>query len=174
LVKYDYLTPESLICPGDSGSTVFIAADASTGGRELSDLWDFGGSKPGRHCSYSYHMPFGPYALTTSAQPGMAVAADRNPFIRSPRKKPKKISLFNPQGGKKAIRAGNAWQHENDGQNVLFLEGYVSFEKAPYCGVGDDNIYTFWDGGDIRRGAQPVLGSTPQDALDSLLVNDGY
>ncbi|UCE49857.1 MAG: hypothetical protein JSW47_06825, partial [Phycisphaerales bacterium] len=31
---------------------------------------------------------------------------------------------------------------------------------------------TFWDGGDIRRGAMPFLSSSPQDRTDSLLVHD--
>lgn len=173
LIKYDYLTPESFICPGDSGSKVFIAADAGAGDRQLSDLWDFG-SSPSEHCSYSYHQPFSLYPLTTSSDPGMAIAADMNPFIWSPRRQPKDPSFFNPESTREAVRMGNAYQHENDGQNVLFVDSHVSFEKIPYCGVHDDNIYTYWDGGDIRRGAQPLPVSTPQDELDSLLVNDGY
>ena len=67
---------------------------------------------------------------------------------------------------------GNAYQHQNDGQNVLFLDSHVSFEKRPYCGVNDDNIYTFWDGGDIRRGTPPFRGVEPADRVDSLLVHD--
>jgi len=36
-----------------------------------------------------------------------------------------------------------------------------------------DNIYTFWDGGDIRRGGLPYpLASESADRLDSFLVND--
>jgi hypothetical protein len=117
-------------------------------------------------------MPFGVHRLTPSSNPGMAVAADRNPFIRSPRKEPKDISLFRPDGGREAINMGNAYQHENDGQNVLFMDSHVAFQKRPYCGVDDDNIYTFWNGGDIRIGVPPLLGSQPMDKADSLLVHD--
>jgi len=172
LVKYAEVTPKSFICKGDSGTTEFKPADDGAGDRDLIDLWDFG-LTPEERCSYSYHMPFGLYALTTSSEPGMAVAADRNPFISSPMAEAKAISLFVPEGGREAIKVGNANQHQEDGQNVLFLDSHVGFEKNPYCGINDDNIYTFWDGGDIRRGAQPVLGSTPQDRTDSLLVHDG-
>lgn len=59
-----------------------------------------------------------------------------------------------------------------DGQNVLFTDIHVRFERIPFCGVEDDNVYTFWDGEDVRRGAAPVLGSQPQDRKDSLLVHD--
>jgi len=171
LVKYAEVTPKSFICKGDSGTTDFKPADNGAGDRDLIDLWDFG-TTPWEHCSYSYHMPFGLYAMTTSSEPGMAVAADRNPFIPSPMAEAKNISLFVPEGGREAIKIGNANQHQEDGQNVLFLDSHVGFEKNPYCGINDDNIYTYWDGGDIRRGAQPTLGSAPGDRTDSLLVQD--
>ena len=173
LVKYEYLTPRSFICKGDSGATEFKPVDDGAGDKKLADLWDFG-MMPGEHCSYSYHMPFSMYSLTSSSLPRMAVVADRNPFIVSPMAEPKDISLFVPEGGREAIKIGNAWQHQENGQNVLFMDTHVSFEKAPYCGVDDDNIYTFWDGGDIRKGTQPFVGSGPQDRVDSLLVHDGY
>jgi hypothetical protein len=52
------------------------------------------------------------------------------------------------------------------------MDTHVDFEKVPFSGVNGDNIYTFWDGEDIQRGARPVVGSQPQDRRDSLLVND--
>jgi hypothetical protein len=121
-------------------------------------------------------MPFGLYALTTSSEPGMAVAADRNPWQASPAATAKDMSSsgFNPDGGKEAVKAGNAIAHQEDAQNVLFLDIHVGQMKQPFCGINDDNIYTFWDGGDIRIGSPPVTGSSePQDRLDSLLVTDG-
>ncbi|UCF14977.1 MAG: hypothetical protein JSW59_16335 [Phycisphaerales bacterium] len=172
LVKYAEVTPRTFICPQDRGTTEFKPADEGAGNRELIDLWDFG-ADPTDNCSYSYHMPFGLYALQTSSEPGMAVAADRNPFQMSPMEDPKDIRLFQVEAGREAIKAGNAHQHDDEGQNVLFLDIHVGFEKVPYCGINDDNIYTFWDGGDIRRGAAPVVGSSPQDRTDSLLVHDG-
>jgi len=173
LVKYAEVTPKSFICKGDSGTTEFKPADEGAGDRELIDLWDFG-SAPREHCSYSYHMPFGLYALTTASEPGLAVAADRNPYIASPAAEAKDFpGLFNPDGGTEAIKAGNAFQHQEDGQNILFLDNHVGFEKRPFAGVNDDNIWTFWDGGDVRIGTPPVFGSEPQDRTDSLLVHDG-
>jgi prepilin-type N-terminal cleavage/methylation domain-containing protein len=174
LVKYAEVTPKSFICKGDSGTSEFKPADDGQGSRDLIDLWDFG-IEPWTHCSYSYHMPFGLYALTTSSEPGMAVAADRNPWQNSPAASaPTFPNGFNPDGGKEAIKAGNAIAHQGDAQNVLFLDIHVGQEKRPFCGINDDNIYTYWDGGDIRIGAPPVIGSSePADRLDSLLVTDG-
>ncbi|MBN2313284.1 MAG: prepilin-type N-terminal cleavage/methylation domain-containing protein [Sedimentisphaerales bacterium] len=172
LVKYAEVTPKSFICKGDSGTTEFKPADYGAGERELIDLWDFG-TNPYEHCSYSYHMPFGLYALTTASEPGLAVAADRNPYIASPAAEAKEFpGSYNPDGDTEAIKAGNATQHQEDGQNVLFLDFHVNFEKRPFCGVDDDNIWTFWDGGDVRLGSVPTYGSEPQGRTDSLLVQD--
>jgi len=176
LVKYTEVTPKSFICKGDSGTTEFKPADYGAGNKDLIDLWDFG-NEPDRHCSYSYHMPYSLYALTTSGEPGMAVAADRNPWMKSPAAGPKtsqQYSMFNPTGGREAIKVGNAITHQEDGQNVLFLDTHVSFEKRSFCGINDDNIYTFWDGGDIRKGGLPVVGTTePKSRQDSFLVHGG-
>ena len=176
LVKYAEVTPKSFICKGDSGTTEFKPSEYNADDRELIDLWDFG-PEPSRHCSYSYHMPYGLYALTTSSEPGMAVAADRNPWISSPAgegKDPSLLSIFNPDGGRGAVNIGNAIAHQEDGQNVLFMDSHVGFEKRSFCGINDDNIYTYWDDGDRRRGGMPIPGaSEPQDRLDSYLVNDG-
>jgi len=171
LVKYAEVTPRTFVCPGDAGTTEFKLADVDAGGNMLIDLWDFG-HKAGKHCSYSYHMPFGLYALSISNEPGMAVAADRNPWMDSPAAVAKNISLFNPDGGREAVKVGNAVAHEEEGQNVLFLDCHVAFQENSSCGVNDDNIYTQWDGGDIRIGAMPTLGSEPMDRFDSLLVHD--
>jgi len=178
LVKYAEVTPKSFICKGDSGATEFKPSEYGIVDRDLIDLWDFGEYRdetdnPSAHCSYSYHVPFGLYALTTSSEPGMAVAADRNPWMDSPGTTAKDISLFDPDGGKEAIQIGNAVAHQEDAQNVLFLDIHVSQEKRPFCGINDDNIYTLWDGGDIRKGQMPVIGDVPGGRLDSLLVHDG-
>jgi hypothetical protein len=86
---------------------------------------------------------------------------------------------FNPYNVKREDeKALNAITHEEDGQNVLFLDNHIVFAKNPFCGIDEDNIYTFWNGGDLRMGGQPWLksqfqpGSEPQDRLDSLLVHD--
>ena len=173
LVKYTAVTPKSFICKGDDGATEFNPAKEGVGGQELIDFWDFG-SKPSTHCSYSYHQPFSKFPLTASSDPGMAVAADRNPLQDSPAAAAKSWpGIYSPNGGREAVRYGNAIAHQEDGQNVLFVDGHVGFEKRPFCGINDDNIYTFWDGGDIRIGAAPIIGSQPEDRLDSFLVDDG-
>lgn len=171
LVKHSEVHPKTFVCPADVGTIEFNPADVVSNDKKLTDLWDFG-REAYKHCSYAYHMPFGLYYLRTSDEPGMPVAADRNPWIGSPVAVAKDFFRFNPYGDRESLKVANAITHNKQGQNVVFLDGHVSFEDNPLCGIGDDNIYTFWDGGDIRRGSLPSLGSNAQDRIDSLLVND--
>jgi prepilin-type N-terminal cleavage/methylation domain-containing protein len=194
LVKYAEVTPKSFICKGDAGTTEFKLSDyagAVPATYELINLWDFGPPTDAfKHCSYSYHLPFGSYALTTSNEPGFAVAADRSPWIASPSLAQADITKrwatpFMPDVTGKGVstagtsdqaRAGNAIAHQSDGQNVLFLDSHVEFAKRAFCSVEDDNIYTvstFVDSGDLK-GAMPVVSATlaPKNRKDSLLVHD--
>ncbi len=172
LVKYTDVGPKQFVCKSDSGTKEFKPTEYGVRDKDLIDLWDFG-PEPSKHCSYSYHMPYGPYALSVeSSQPGMAIAADRNPWIDTHAVRARDFSLFKWDGNIKQQKAGNAIAHKGEGQNVLFIDSHVAFERRPFCGVNDDNIYTYWDGEDIQRGAVPVLGSQPADGLDSLLVHD--
>jgi hypothetical protein len=172
LVKYADVTPKSFICKkADSGGDKGVSEYRPPKNTDLITLFDFG-SEPWKHCSYAYHMPYGSYQLKTTSVPGMAVAADRNPWIPSVGWKPKKFLEFNPDGGKSITKNGNTPCHQDEGQNVLYLDTHVNFEDKSFCGVNEDNIYTSWDGTDIRKGKQPVFGSEPEDRLDSLLVND--
>jgi len=176
LIRYGEIEPKKFICPKDLGTKEFNPRKYGIRNKESTDFWDFG-PEPWKHCSYSYHMPYGDYALTSSSDPALAVAADRNPWILSPAGKVKDFKLFDPNGDRIAVNAGNSTSHQNDpqfvnSQFVLFVDIHVSQEKTSACGLNDDNIYTSWDGEDIRRGIPPRLGSKPADKMDSLLVND--
>jgi prepilin-type N-terminal cleavage/methylation domain-containing protein len=183
LVKYAEVTPKSFICKGDSGTTEFKIADVTSGTTtttELIDLWDFGPATTSyKSCSYSYHLPFSTYALTTSSEPGFAVAADRNPWIKSPAGDPISFAEFKPDltgqtGTAETAKNGNALAHQLEGQNVLFLDAHVEFEKRAYCSIEDDNVYTI--SGLADKGA--VVGQAfsmtqkPSNRKDSFLVHD--
>ena len=172
LLRYSEVTPKSFVCMSDTGVREFRPAEYGANQMDITTLWDFG-PNPREHCSYSYHMPYSQYALTASSEPGLAVAADRNPWIAGPATEPKNFSLFNPNGDIEAVQAGNSPSHQSETQNVLFVDIHVEQAKSPNCGVNDDNIYTFWNGQDIQRGSPPApYSSQPQDMADSLLVND--
>jgi hypothetical protein len=119
--------------------------------------------------------------LTTSSEPGFAVAADRNPWITSPAGEPQPFTDFRPDvqpytGSNEQARAGNAIAHQSEGQQVLFLDTHVEFEKRAYCSIEDDNIYTLstnpQTGDPLGTMPSPAPGLTPANRKDSLLVHD--
>jgi hypothetical protein len=188
LIKYAEVSPKVFPCPEDPCVSEFtLSAEGSnaTGITDLIQAWDFG-AQPSRHCSYAYHSPWGVYALTTSNDPNMPVAADRNPYIASPGQKAAKTFL-NPSdpaivfagkvGSEACQKYGNSTVHKGEGQNVLFLDTHVSFKNRPFCGLEDDNIYTvstFADRGD-SMGVIPMTiapGASPRNRRDSVLVHD--
>jgi prepilin-type N-terminal cleavage/methylation domain-containing protein len=186
LVKYTEVTPKSFVCKGDAGTTEFKLSDLAatttvSSNFELIDAWDFGPTgESWKHCSYSYHMPFGLYALTVSSEPGFAVAADRNPFLKSPAAEPKVIGGFKPdldafKGTQDQAKAGNTISHQLDGQNVMFLDTHVNFEKRAYCSIEDDNIYlvsNVVDKGSPTGVVPAGQNVTPANRKDSVLVHD--
>jgi hypothetical protein len=190
LIKYSEVTPKSFICKGDAGTTEFKLSEITplpSTNFELIDAWDFGPpAEAPKHCSYTYHVPFSVYALTTSNEPGFAVAADRNPWIPSPAGAASDWSKFIPDvvypgrataGTSEQGKAGNTVGHQLDGQNVLFLDSHVEFAKRSYCSVEDDNIYTKstdTTGRGHIYGQMPVAatGLEPTNRKDSLLVHD--
>ncbi len=185
LVKYTEVTPKSFVCKSDSGVTEFNPVDDPDIGSmtdwQITQFWDFGSSpsetdNTGNHCSYAYHMPFGLYALTTSSEPGLAVAADRNPWIASSSGEAKEFpGIYLPTGSREEVSYGNSPSHQGDSQNVLFLDIHVSQEKTPACGINDDNIYTYWgstSNANASLGVMPAANTEPSSREDSYLVND--
>ena len=105
--------------------------------------------------SYGYQVPFGP--LGTQPREGMdkrqVVAADKGPWYpctwwaRNPdwRVWPDG-DLINTRDPPRAWRPFNSPNHggrfNGEGQNCLYPDGNVSFQRTPVVGVDNDNIYT--------------------------------
>ncbi|MHC4212181.1 MAG: type II secretion system protein [Planctomycetota bacterium] len=142
LVKRDYTSSKQFMCKSDATVTEFKPGDPTV-------PWDFDNSG---NVSYGYHMPYhfddgtGPrsYALTAASEPGLAVVAD------------------------KGFEAGNSLLHQEEGQNVAFVDTHVKFHKDVGVGVGDDNIFNNF--GDVI----PITGGAtgPEEDIDSTLVID--
>jgi hypothetical protein len=191
LVKYAEVAPGKFVCPSEPNTRVFSLSDAKETlprGFEFIDAWDFGGryddcNNPSRRCSYSYHMPFDrQHALTLAHDPGMAVLADRNPWIDPNRVNDTNLGWArfteaSAGADPNRVRIGNSDTHQRDGQNVLFLDTHVAFQTRAACGVNADNIYTIdasqSEPGKPRQVAPPVYGSLrPAHKHDSVLVQE--
>jgi len=172
LVKYAEVTPKSFICKGDTNITEFEVPNNTM---DLIALWDFGDA-PTTHCSYSYNQPFSTFALTTSSDPGLAVASDPTPWCKSGDRPDTDFTAFKPTGGKEFTSKGNSINHQDEGQQVLFLDSHVDFETVAFCGLNQDNIYTAQSsatGADLRIGVMPSNGGAlPLNRTDNLLVSD--
>ncbi len=186
LVKYAEVTPHQFNCRANQDVSIFRLSDIRTLQNKdatLIDLWDFG-PHPQEYCSYTYHWPFDDYALTTDRDPALAIAADRNPWLINTEPEQNTWDSFLPdnesyQGRTKDARMGNSPSHHSDGQNVLFLDSHVAFEKRSFCGVNDDNIYTPAGNADPNatssKGLRPVRfdmspSNRPKSKRDSYLV----
>ena len=196
LVKYAEVTPKQFVCKGESDTREFTFADlgtsAGTSGLTLTDGWDFGpggsGNPTYEYCSYSYHHPFSNYALTTTHEPTMAVAADRNPWMTSPDERGTELgfAMFLPDedgvsgATSESARIGNTDAHQLEGQNVLFLDSHVVMEKRSYCGTEMDNIYTVAIPNAVQNTPTYYTGvvfngltQKPSTRKDSYLINEG-
>lgn len=164
LIKYADVAPKQFVNKSDVGCKEFKLSDYTQGSplEDITEAWDFGAEESGRggpskHVSYSYHSPFtyggsGQYSfpVTQQSNPSAPVVADRNPYLdinathlsTTPPANPEwknPPGIFSDPDGK-----ANAACHQLEGQNVLFNDMHVKFEKLSNCGINNDNIYTSW------------------------------
>ena len=173
LVKYTETTPKSFNCRGDEGTKEFALDEVEPGTlpshiKDITDAWDFGDevqyTRPiccGMYNSYSYHLPYDDpdgyqgWPVTAISSPESPLAADRNPFLdknANSRLTDPKLAEFDAEWASVSGREyysdtkkkENSAAHQWDGQNVLFQDGHVSFERYPNCGIRKDNIWKFW------------------------------
>ena len=212
LIKYTEVPPKQFNCKGDVGARIFKLSDTTSDLIDLTQAWDFGANTgstpwPGEYCSYSYHMPYhfegidGTTAnpLNASSHAASPFCADRNPYLDKnavdyidglldPDLRAPEWRFF---GGSTYTyadddRTGNSASHQREGQNVLFNDGHVRFERYPNCGIENDNIWKCWETvrpkpGDMQRElvASPYSlkypgqeGFGPQHKEDAFLVSE--
>ena len=175
LVRTQEGTTKQFVCKGDIGTKIFTLKDgvtACTVGTELQNCWDFGSkNKPGQYSSYAYNMPFyhmategvppRSFPVTSSSNSGCPILADRNPYNdknadayidgRLPGESPPTWEIGDPAAGipdhySDQYKTGNSACHQREGQNVLFNDSRVNFEKFPNVGIDNDNIWKYWSG----------------------------
>jgi prepilin-type N-terminal cleavage/methylation domain-containing protein/prepilin-type processing-associated H-X9-DG protein len=161
--------PDVFVCPSQSSHTGDRSVADYT---RVRDFW-----KP-ENISYSYQNVAGPYKLSSAMPPGLAVAADVNPYRSDQNtavteayagsgpfnyETPGWGEIGSPASDKYKLNSPN---HKFKGQNVLYLDGHVEFQNNPYCGVRYDNIWT-------KASATPVdpLPTDTGTALTSKLEN---
>ena len=162
LMRTQDITPDVFVCPSSPGDR-----DTLGGGTNAPiDRANFTNVK--KNLSYSLHNPYVRDGLvpaddktywTANMSPEFAVAADINPGTGPGADDD--VLKPNVSSPSKEMRLANSNNHEEDGQNILYGDGHVSWESNPFVGVNRENIYTT---GDRRIAASPV------DVNDSVLL----
>ena len=143
LVKFRYVNPKLMVCPGQEDGLPLESADGL-------DRDDF--TLPSQ-IGYSWQMHH-KTPLRDKLDKFFAIAADRTPFVKDGHLTP----VIDPMSNSSA-------HGDNAGQNVLYLDGGVRWRRTPLCGVKGDNI---WQAGHITR----YTGvEEPADDTDSFLIS---
>ncbi len=174
LIKYADVTPAQFVCKGDVGTKEFKLSDCpdvDTAVTDVTGVWDFGDPAdmgttnfPGNRNSYSYHCPYEntkitpqlSFPLGSYSDPASPLMADRNPYLdknavlyidgKTPSEgnPPSWQTTPPPPHYFDADKTGNSAAHQREGQNVLFADTHVAFEKYPNVGISKDNIWKCW------------------------------
>ena len=184
LIREDYLDKTVYICPSSGHRP--DPTDA------IGNYYDFGTESDTtrtnhEHLSYSLHVQktsdngsdFFPLSLLSSG--GKAIAADRTPisgvdsWVHSawggtlP-----KVEVDTPEGGVDEAD-NNSFNHDQDGQNVVFMDGHAAWFETPNVGVNQDNIWTWSNAANpngstgVKAGASQFRFCTPGRESDSFL-----
>jgi prepilin-type N-terminal cleavage/methylation domain-containing protein/prepilin-type processing-associated H-X9-DG protein len=167
IVKANNTTPKQYICPS--------TPDVQDPAQDTTAYYDFNG--PG-NVSYAYQYQHDPNrrVIGTTSEPTFPVLADGNPYLKGG------LLGADVAQDRATPGRGNSFNHTGrEGQNVLYQDGHVLFEKGPDVGLagligdqpaelkrisrGRDNCYTIHlfqspvDAGDL-----PPTGSFGSDA----------
>jgi len=163
LIRYRLVTAEIFLCPSSDRVPVVVYGPPS---QDRNFTW----AAPRRsilHYSYAnpYPMSIDPSALREpmrqyrgppNVAPDFAVAADANNGG---------ACSVPADGDREIVRRMNSLNHNQEGQNVLYQDGHVSWSTTVFCGYNRDNIYfgTSEDGKAAQEGC-------PEHKNDSVLL----
>ena len=67
----------------------------------------------------------------------------------------------------------NSPNHEYEGQNVLYVDGHVSWSGSPMCGYMGENIY-YWDASYWEEGTMPEDPDLDDDGVQDIFLEPTY
>ena len=161
-------TAGSFICPSSSDEE-----DDMRNRGNYSDTGDESAARAGKtrfdfagwtRLSYAYQVPYGRRGrpretmdsrMPISADKGPYYTADTNELVTGCFKDQRDMTVQPPDWSDDATdlikksneewRPYNSQNHNQEGQNILFVDGHAAFDKKPIAGVHHDNIYTAID-----------------------------
>jgi prepilin-type N-terminal cleavage/methylation domain-containing protein/prepilin-type processing-associated H-X9-DG protein len=160
LLRAEHMPTDVFICPynDDTNYTVDTADPA-----KHSNFTDWT-----KNLSYSFANPYPPtalvnsgYRLTNHLRGDFAIAADLNPGVT----KYADVTKAKIGASDSVNDDANSRNHEQDGQNILYADGHVSWERTVLMGIAQDNIYT--------NQANQWDNAPPTSATDTILLPHG-
>jgi competence protein ComGC len=178
-IRAEFAQPEIFFCPNSkqAGQKCYLRDTKDTAGGVGAEYFiDFPFEKKGMTISYSFVQPWTIFDenksskscfWSTDIDPRLVIGADANNGSQ-PNYEGKPLS---DEELKKYINSTNHNDYRS-GQNVVYGDGHVTFERSAYVGMNNDNIYTaqpndFNGPPDQTPG---ILSVKPKNEFDSVLV----
>jgi prepilin-type N-terminal cleavage/methylation domain-containing protein/prepilin-type processing-associated H-X9-DG protein len=137
LLRSEHLPAEIFICPYNDDTNYFVDQANPAQHSNFTD-WT-------KNLAYSFANPYpslavanSGYRLTNHLRGDFPVAADMNPGVTPYAN----VTAAQIGGSERVNEQANSRNHEQDGQNVLYADGHVSWQLDCLCGIAQDNIYT--------------------------------
>ena len=160
LMRVERLPSAVFVCPYNDATSFAPDAANPTGRSNFTDQR--------KNLAYSFADPYptaaaaaAGYVLTGRTGAAVPVAADKNPGRGEGTDD---VYAVTPTSPASAMEQGNSPNHEQEGQNVLYGDGHVKYERTPFVGVGGDNVYT------AKGAGPPTVERSPTDATDTVLL----
>ncbi|MEM8495663.1 MAG: hypothetical protein AAF663_09790 [Planctomycetota bacterium] len=165
LVRTQDIDPGVFLCPSEVENHARVRP------------WDFA-SKPVEQTSNFPHAGFLSYSFAnpysespdwtwdTTVSVDMPLAADRNPGGEA-------VVDATLDWSAQEMKSANSPNHGNEGQNVLYADGHITFENTPFVGIRRDNIFTtgtLGKAGDPARRTNGIVNGFPIDRFDAVLL----
>jgi prepilin-type N-terminal cleavage/methylation domain-containing protein/prepilin-type processing-associated H-X9-DG protein len=178
------LSGELFVCPSSSGERGFTTPGKPAIAQSCN--WE---SIPG-NLTYSIACMYptakagaNGFRWNNTLSSDFAIAGDMNPGTVGGTNPPNDVTKPRHDAPRTLMLQGNSNNHKQDGQNILYGDGHVEFQAAPYCGSFRDdanfrdNVYTADNAhGQANAGAAAHetgflgIAALAQDAQDTVLL----
>ncbi len=184
LCRYDYTQPEIFLCPSSeqAGQKANLIDGDHSGATCFCDFpWENSSGTGSYSFIQPWTRPIDGSTITTGlsrghssadmwsaeVDPRVVLASDANNGSDPTYRHDGSSGLPNYNEMKDHVNSTN---HNKEGQNVMFGDGHVSFEKSAYVGIDKDNIFTAMEDGytgNPDADDNQVLNVKPRDNFES-------
>lgn len=178
LVRAEIAQPELFLCPSSAQAGQKVATRDGTAVDPSPSLFiDFPyyasittspstTASASSNISYSFVQPYSTFTGTKGSwdmwaadiDPRIIIGADQNDGANPIAGTPTTTNDYSTISLNDLKQNVNSKNHTGDGQNCMYGDGHISFEKTAYVGIGKDNIYTSRNGASLTGGS---VSSTP-------------